>query len=67
MTSQQAAAATVLAIQTLVADNIGSPLTLAAILSTIIQVNAPSTITTNQTTVTVTVTENPNQTGGSPN
>jgi len=64
-----AAAATVDAINTLVANNLGSPLTLAALIQAIIVANTatPITTTTTTTNLTVTVVENPNQTQASPN
>ncbi|HEY6715424.1 MAG TPA: FecR domain-containing protein, partial [Reyranella sp.] len=59
-----AAAATVDAINTLVANNLGNPLTLAALIQAIVVANTPTPITTTTTTTTLTVTvvENPNQT-----
>ncbi|MEA2808151.1 MAG: hypothetical protein QOJ17_2292 [Rhodospirillaceae bacterium] len=64
-----AAAATVDAINTLVANNLGNPLTLAALIQAIVVANTPTPITTTTTTTTLTVTvvENPNQTQSSPN
>jgi hypothetical protein len=64
-----AAAATVDAINTLVANNLGNPLTLAALIQAIVVANTttPITTTTTTTTLTVTVVENPNQTQSSPN
>jgi hypothetical protein len=64
-----AAAATVDAINTLVANNLGNPLTLAALIQAIVVANTPTSITTTTTTTTLTVTvvENPNQTQSSPN
>jgi hypothetical protein len=64
-----AAAATVDAINTLVANNLGNPLTLAALIQAIVVANTPTAITTTTTTTTLTVTvvENPNQTQSSPN
>ena len=65
----QAAAATLLAINTLVADNAGNAVTLQALIQAIINVNAPSTLTTtfNTQLSVITVVENPNQTQASPN
>jgi hypothetical protein len=65
----QAAAATVLAIQTLVANNLGNAVTLQALIQAIINVNAPNTLTTTLNTQlnVITVVENPNQTQASPN
>jgi hypothetical protein len=60
-----AAAATLLAIQTLVADSLNNTVTLQQILQTIINVNTPIISTT--ATVVLTVTENPNQANSSPN
>ena len=65
-----AAAATVDAINTLVANNLGNPLTLAALIQAIIVANTATPITTTTTSTTlavIVVPENPNQTGGSPN
>jgi hypothetical protein len=71
-TNTAAAAATVLAVQTLVANaaQFGTAVTLQQLIQTIINVNAPQTLTAtvNQNTqLTVTVIENPNQTKASPN
>ncbi len=65
----QAAAATLLAINTLVADNAGNAVTLQALIQAIINVNAPNTLTTtfNTQLSVITVVENPNQTQASPN
>jgi hypothetical protein len=62
-------AATVAAIQTLVANNLGSAVTLQALIQAIINVNAPNTLTTTVNTQlsVITVVENPNQTQASPN
>ena len=67
--NSQTAAATVLAIQTLVANNLGNAVTLQALIQAIINVNAPSTLTTTLNTQlnVITVVENPNQTQASPN
>jgi hypothetical protein len=71
VTSTQTAAAVQQAILTLIADNVGNTVTLATLLQTII--NAAGTNNLGTTTLTalnnqtVVVTENPNQTGGSPN
>jgi hypothetical protein len=67
--STQTAAATVLAVQTLVANNLGNAVTLQALIQAIINVNAPSTLTTTVNTQlnVITVVENPNQTQASPN
>jgi hypothetical protein len=64
-----ATAATITAIQTLVANNLGNPVTLQALIQAIIVANTATPITTTTTTtlaVTV-VPENPNQTQASPN
>jgi hypothetical protein len=63
-----AAAATVDAIQTLVANNLGNAVTLQALIQAIIIANTPTPITstTLSTNLTVTVVENPNQTQASP-
>src|SRR5258708_6271794 len=64
-TNTAAAAATVLAVQTLVANaaQLGTAVTLQALIQTIINANAPNTITTTTTTFNVTqnVVENQNQ------
>jgi hypothetical protein len=67
--NSQTAAATVLAIQTLVANNLGNAVTLQALIQAIINVNAPNTLTTTVNTQlnVITVVENPNQTQASPN
>ncbi len=70
-TNTAAAAATVLAVQTLVANaaQLGTAVTLQALIQTIINVNAPQTLTStinSNTTLTVTVVENQNQTQASP-
>ena len=64
-----ASAATVAAIQTLVATNLGNAVTLQALIQAIIVANTatPITTTTTTTTLTVQVIENPNQVQGSPN
>ena len=62
-----ATAATVAAIQTLVASNLGNPVTLQALIQAIINANTPTPIFTTTTTLPVTVVENPNQTQASPN
>ena len=64
-----ASAATVAAIQTLVAANLGNAITLQALIQAIVNVNAPTTLTTTVNTQlnVVTVVENPNQTQASPN
>jgi len=65
-----ASAATVAAIQTLVASNLGNAVTLQALIQAIIVANTATPITTTTTTTTLAVTvvpENPNQTQASPN
>jgi len=65
-----ASAATVAAIQTLVASNLGNPVTLQALIQAIIVANTATPITTTTTTTTlavIVVPENPNQTQASPN
>jgi hypothetical protein len=65
-----AAAATVDAIQTLVASNLGNAVTLQALIQAIIVANTATPITTTTTTNTLAVLvipENPNQVGASPN
>jgi hypothetical protein len=64
-----AAAATLAAINTLVADNVSNPITLQALIQAIVNVNAPATLTTNVNTQlnVITVVENPNQSKNSPN
>jgi hypothetical protein len=65
-----AAAATVDAIQTLVASNLGNAVTLQALIQAIVIANTATPITTTTTTTTLAVTvipENPNQTQASPN
>ena len=65
-----ATAATLTAIQTLVASNLGNPVTLQALIQAIIVANTATPITTTTTTTTlavITVVENPNQTQASPN
>jgi hypothetical protein len=64
-----AAAATVDAINTLVANNLGNAVTLQALIQAIVVANTatPITTTTTTTNLTVTVVENPNQTQSSPN
>jgi len=65
-----ATAATVAAIQTLVASNLGNPVTLQALIQAIIVANTATPITTTTTTTTlavIVVPENPNQTQASPN
>ncbi len=65
-----AAAATVDAIQTLVASNLGNAVTLQALIQAIIIANTATPITTTTTTTTlavIVVPENPNQTQASPN
>jgi hypothetical protein len=65
-----AAAATVAAIQTLVASNLGNAVTLQALIQAIIVANTAAPITTTTTTTTlavIVVPENPNQVGASPN
>src|SRR5216683_2943660 len=64
-----AAAATVDAINTLVANNLGNAVTLQALIQAIVVANTatPITTTTPTTNLTVTVVENPNQTQSSPN
>ena len=67
--SSTAAAATVQAIQTLVANNLGNPVTLQALIQAIVIANTATPITTTTTTNTLTVIvvpENPNQVGASP-
>jgi hypothetical protein len=70
-TNTAAAAATVLAVQTLVANaaQLGTAVTLQALIQTIINANAPNTITstTTQFNVTQNVVENQNQKSQSPN
>ncbi len=64
-----ASAATVQAIQTLVASNLGNPVTLQALIQAIVIANTATPITTTTTTNTLTVIvvpENPNQVGASP-
>jgi hypothetical protein len=64
-----AAAATVQAIQTLVASNLGNPVTLQALIQAIVVANTATPITTTTATTTLTVIvvpENPNQVGASP-
>jgi hypothetical protein len=67
--STAAAAATVAAVQTLVANNLGNAVTLQALIQAIVNVNAPTTLTTTVNTQlnVITVVENPNQTQASPN
>ena len=67
VTDTKAAAAVVTAVQTLVANNVGNPVTLAAVLAAIIQAVVPNAILAQNTTVTVTTTENVNQSAASPN
>jgi hypothetical protein len=70
MGSTAASAATLAAIQTLVADNLGNPVTLAALIQTIITANTTTPITlttTTQTLVVFQIPENPNQVQASPN
>ena len=64
-----ASAATVAAIQTLVASNLGNPVTLQALIQAIIVANtvAPITTTTTTTLAVQVIPENPNQVGASPN
>jgi hypothetical protein len=65
-----ASAATVAAIQTLVASNLGNPVTLQALIQAIIVANTATPITTTTTTTAlavIVVPENPNQTQASPN
>ena len=65
-----AAAATVDAIQTLVASNLGNAVTLQALIQAIVIANTATPITTTTTTTTlavIVVPENPNQTQASPN
>ena len=64
-----AAAATVDAIQTLVASNLGNAVTLQALIQAIIVANtvAPITTTTTTTLAVQVIPENPNQVGASPN
>jgi hypothetical protein len=65
-----ASAATVDAIQTLVANNLGNAVTLQALIQAIIIANTATPITTTTTTTTLVVQvipENPNQTSASPN
>ena len=65
-----ASAATVDAIQTLVASNLGNAVTLQALIQAIIIANTATPITTTTTTTTlavIVVPENPNQTQASPN
>jgi hypothetical protein len=65
-----AAAATVDAIQTLVASNLGNAVTLQALIQAIVIANTATPITSTTTTSTLAVTvipENPNQVGASPN
>ena len=65
-----ASAATVDAIQTLVASNLGNAVTLQALIQAIIVANTATPITTTTTTTTlavIVVPENPNQVGASPN
>jgi hypothetical protein len=64
-----ASAATVDAIQTLVASNLGNPVTLQALIQAIVIANTATPITTSTTTNTLSVIvipENPNQVGASP-
>jgi hypothetical protein len=71
VTNSQTSAAITQAIQTLIADNVGNTVTLAVLLQTIINAAGTNNLgTTTLTTTdnrTVSVTENPNQTAGSPN
>jgi hypothetical protein len=72
VTNAQTSAAVVQAIQTLVANNVGNAVTLATVLQTIINAAAADTLATTTSILTptnnvVTVTENSNQTGKSPN
>jgi hypothetical protein len=64
-----AAAATVDAIQTLVASNLGNAVTLQALIQAIVIANtaAPITTTTTTTLAVTVIPENPNQVGASPN
>jgi hypothetical protein len=65
-----ASAATVDAIQTLVASNLGNAVTLQALIQAIVVANTATPITSTTTTTTLAVTvipENPNQTQASPN
>ena len=65
-----AAAATVDAINTLVANNLGNAVTLQALIQAIVIANTATPITSTTTTTTlsvITVVENPNQTQSSPN
>ncbi len=67
--SSTAAAATVQAIQTLVANNLGNAVTLQALIQAIVIANTATPITTTTTTNTLSVIvipENPNQVGASP-
>lgn len=65
----KAGAATMAAVDALVASNLGNGVTLAAVIQAIVDANAPQALTGSNTTTTVTVvtTENPNQTQASPN
>jgi hypothetical protein len=68
--SSTASAATLAAIQTLVANNLGNAVTLQALIQAIIIANTATPITSTTTTTTLAVTvipENPNQVGASPN
>jgi hypothetical protein len=70
--NNQAAAATLAAINTLVADSLSNPVTLQALIQAIVNVNAAQTLTTTTTTLNtnlsvITVVENPNQAKNSPN
>lgn len=65
---QKAAAATALAVQTLInSASIANPVTLQQIIQTIINTNTPLTQTTDTTQRFITPTENPNQAQASPN
>ena len=70
--NSSAAAATLVAINTLVADSVSNPVTLQALIQAIVTANAAQTLTTTTTTLTtnlnvITVVENPNQSKNSPN
>jgi hypothetical protein len=62
-----AAAATLAAINTLIADNVSNPITLQALIQAIVTANTPTLLTTTiTTTFNVQVVENPNQVQASP-